>query len=84
MKIIDVRETLEFMLGHVKGSINIPLSKLSSDFEKATKGLNKNDEIIVYCMSGHRAGMAAELFEKHGYKNVKNGVNRSRVERTYL
>lgn len=32
---------------------------------------NKNDEIIVYCHTGHRAARLFTLFESQGYKNVK-------------
>jgi phage shock protein E len=71
-------------MGHAHEATNMPLSKLTTHFEQSTKELDKDDEIIVYCASGHRAGMAAELFIKHGFKNTVNGINRQQVEREYL
>ncbi len=34
----------------------------------------KDEEIILYCRSGNRSGVAAHLLEMLGYKNVKNLV----------
>jgi phage shock protein E len=82
--IIDVREPLEYMMGHVSAATNIPLSKITTHFEQSTKDFDKDDEIIVYCGSGNRAGMAAELFIKHGYTHVVNGVNQQSVEKNHL
>ena len=84
MQIIDVRQSLEFMFGHAKGAISMPLSKLSSDFEKVTKDLDKNSKVVVYCISGHRAGIATDLFIKNDYKKVENGINQRHVELNYL
>lgn len=38
---------------------------------KTLRLTNKNDEIIVYCHTGHRAARLFSLFESEGYKNVK-------------
>jgi 3-mercaptopyruvate sulfurtransferase SseA len=44
--IIDVRGTESYKVSHIKGSLDVPLSKLeSSDF----KGLPKDKRIIAYC-----------------------------------
>jgi rhodanese-related sulfurtransferase len=32
----------------------------------------KNDEIIVYCRSGARSGMATQFLEQSGFSNVVN------------
>ena len=80
--ILDVREKLEYKLGHVKDAISAPLSSLPAKLESLE--LDKSAEIVVYCASGHRAGIATDYLKKQGYTNVTNGINRSHVEREHL
>ena len=35
---------------------------------------DKSGEIVVYCRSGNRSGMAKQLLEASGFSNVKNLV----------
>ena len=64
--IIDVRNSDEYNTGHIKGSVNIPVSNiLSVDYDKDTI-------IIVYCASGMRSATAAEKLIEAGYTNVYN------------
>lgn len=67
--IIDVRSKAEFVTGHVKGSINIPLEQIGSSTEK----LKSYTQIITCCRSGNRSGMAKRTLESKGFKNVTNG-----------
>lgn len=70
MIVIDVREELEYLKeGYIKGSLNIPLSKIG---EKISI-FNKDQDIVLVCKSGRRAGVAVELLKELGYSNVKNG-----------
>ncbi len=70
--LIDVRSEAEFNgeLGHIEGSILIPLDKLSENIEKLEK--YKNDNIIVICRSGARSTTAAALLTGMGFENVSN------------
>ena len=81
--IIDVREPLEFMLGHVAGAINIPLGKIRKDSKKL-EAIQKNSKVIVYCQSGGRSAVAADTLQKIGYTNVINGINKNDVTTQYL
>ena len=67
--LVDVRSPGEFSVGSVKGAINIPLDKLSTQLSKF-KGKNT---ILVFCQSGNRSGQAKRILEQNGYKNVING-----------
>lgn len=67
--LVDVRTPGEFADGHVKGSVNIPLDNLTKDIAKFRDKKN----IIVFCRSGNRSGMAKSLLEQQGFKNVING-----------
>lgn len=75
--VVDVRTKEEFMSGHVKGSINIPLSILNTSLGK----LRKYDHIIVCCRSGARSGQAKGILEASGIKNVINGGSWQNVDK---
>ena len=70
--LLDVREDCERAEFNIGGR-HVPLGKLQSmqldDIEDW-----KNDEIIIYCRSGNRSGIATHMLEAFGYKNVKNLV----------
>nr|XP_026492857.1 putative thiosulfate sulfurtransferase, mitochondrial [Vanessa tameamea]XP_026492858.1 putative thiosulfate sulfurtransferase, mitochondrial [Vanessa tameamea] len=81
--LIDVREPDEIKeLGKIPNSVNIPLGNVSTalgtmtekEFQKLyqIKKPSEDAEIIFYCMSGKRSGMAQQNAFNLGYKNVKN------------
>lgn len=67
--LVDVRTPGEFADGNVKGSVNIPLDNLTKEIAQFQGKKN----IIVFCRSGNRSGMAKSLLEQQGFKNVING-----------
>jgi rhodanese-related sulfurtransferase len=67
--IIDVRTPAEFMGGHVAGSINIPLSDITTKLDEIKK---MNQPIILCCASGGRSGQATMFLKQHGV-NCSNG-----------
>lgn len=67
--LVDVRSAGEFASGSVKGAINIPLDRVSSQLSKF-KG---KENIVVFCRSGSRSSMAKNILEQNGFKNVING-----------
>lgn len=68
--IVDVRTTGEYAHGHIDGSINIPLDKLSSNLKKMK---DKNKTVITCCASGARSAAAKGVLTSNGYQNVVNG-----------
>lgn len=64
--LLDVRTAEEYQAGHIKGAINIAHSEITNQLSK----LDKNKPIAVYCRSGRRAGLAMEVLEKNGFKQV--------------
>ena len=75
--ILDVRSKGEYLGGHIKNSVNIPVDQLSNNLSK----LNDKDQcIICCCASGMRSGTAKKLLESHGYKQVYNGGGWSSLE----
>lgn len=76
MKIIDVREPSEFEESHVEGAVNIPLGNIMQRLDE----IPKDDEVVVYCRSGGRAGVAVQGLGSMGYTNITNGINQTSVE----
>lgn len=68
---VDVRTPEEFATGHLAGAINIPVADLEQRWPEL-KGYARR-QIVLYCRSGHRAGVALDLLAKHGMHNVVNG-----------
>ena len=66
--LIGVREQEEYNEGHIKGAILIPYTEIES---KAPEMLpDKNKRILVYCRSGRRSKIAAQMLAELGYTNV--------------
>lgn len=66
--IVDVRTQGEYKTGHVQGSINIPLDKLSSNLSK----LKKDKPVITCCASGMRSSTAKNILKANGFSEVYN------------
>lgn len=66
---IDVRERHEYEDFNLGGKL-IPLG----DIPEAIASLeeHKSDEIVIYCRSGQRSGMAQQFLQQHGFSNVRN------------
>ncbi len=64
--IIDLRNADEVADGHLKGSINIPLSVLDQNLAKVPK----NSPVILHCAAGARASLGYTLLTKRGYTNI--------------
>ena len=69
--LIDVRTKEEFKNGHLEKAINIPYTEIEEQIKSITKDNHKN--IVVYCRSGRRSGIAQKTLIQMGYKNVVNG-----------
>lgn len=67
--IVDVRTEEEWnMDGHADCSVNYPLDQIQSKIED----LKKYDHIVLVCRSGNRAGIAKQILEQAGIKNIEN------------
>ena len=75
-QLIDVRTNDEFNTNRLRNAINIDF--YDSLFLKRFKKFNKEDNILLYCRSGRRSLIGAEILVKNGYKKIydlKGGVN---------
>lgn len=67
--LLDAREKDEYADGHIKGSINIPLSRF---MDAETLFEDKSIPIYIYCHSGARSKRMVMGLTKLGFKNVVN------------
>ena len=67
--LLDVRTREEFSAGHVKKSINIPVSQMPKDFVT----LSKEKSIVAVCESGARSAQVVRFLNKKGYKSYNGG-----------
>ena len=70
--LLDVREDHERAEFNIGGT-HLPLGKIQTmQFDDIEDW--KDDEVIVYCRSGNRSGMASLFMEQVGFKNPVNLV----------
>lgn len=68
--LVDVREPAELEAnGYIAGAVNIPVRGLLQNLDKLP-GLD--EQIVIYCASGHRGSMAMMALRLLGYTNVVN------------
>ena len=87
-QLIDVRTNDEFNINRLTKAINIDF--YDSIFLRRFEKFNKEDNILLYCRSGRRSLLGAEILVKNGYKNIydlKGGVisiDKSRLDFAHL
>jgi NADPH-dependent 2,4-dienoyl-CoA reductase/sulfur reductase-like enzyme len=62
--LVDVRKPVEFDLGNIKGSVNIPVD----DLRKRIGEIPKDKKIVLICHSALRSYIAARILEQKGYE----------------
>lgn len=64
--LLDVRSAEEFAQGHVPGAVNIPHDQVAARLAD----IPKDKDVVLYCHSGRRAGIAAGVLQSHGYTKL--------------
>ena len=70
LNLIDVREPHENAEFNIGGKL-IPVGNIQSMQIEDIEDL-RNEEVILYCRSGNRSGIAAMVLDQLGFKNTKN------------
>lgn len=78
-KVIDVRSESEFAERRLPGAINIPLGRLSDEIARCAP--NKEQPILLHCLSGGRSGVGQGILKRMGYRHVFNLGSFSRAEK---
>jgi rhodanese-related sulfurtransferase len=70
--VIDVRQPAEWRRGHIRGSLNLPLTQLASRLHRIPNDI----ALVAVCASGHRSAVAARTLQRAGYQaeNLKGGM----------
>jgi len=66
--LLDVRSAEEFAAGHIPGAILIPYDELPSRLAELSE--YRDAEIVVYCRTGRRAGIAEATLREAGFSSV--------------
>ena len=66
--ILDVRSPEEYAEGHIPGAINVPYDQIAVNLDSLESFLTA--EIVVYCRTGRRAGVAENALREAGFTRV--------------
>jgi rhodanese-related sulfurtransferase len=74
--LIDVREPSEWAGGVVKGALLLPLSDLRGERSQWRPALaaHADKELILYCRSGNRSGIAANILAEEKLRVTNAGA----------
>ena len=73
--VVDVRRDDEWVTGHVKGAIHVPIDDLSDRIDQVPQ----DKKVLFICAAGVRSGLACEVAASMGYDsenlyNIKDGT----------
>ena len=81
--LVDVRTAEECNSGHIEGAKHIPYEEIGVRIGELTD--DKSREIVLYCRSGRRSGVAQKTLVDMGFENAINAGGyeelRARLER---
>jgi thioredoxin len=73
--VLDVRTPAEYYQGHLPGAVLIPVQQLQQRLREMQP--HKEREIVLYCRSGNRSTVAAEILADAGFRrlhNIRHGI----------
>ena len=70
--LVDVREDMEFNMGHIKGVNMLKPTTLFQQWAQELLNETKDKTVIFTCRTGSRSGQVQNAFKQHGHKGVLN------------
>ncbi len=67
--LLDARSIEEYEVSHIKGAKFVDYDSFSPDM---VNGIDKDEEVVVYCSIGYRSEKIGEKLKEMGYTNVLN------------
>ncbi|WP_207264028.1 rhodanese-like domain-containing protein [Desulfovibrio sp. Huiquan2017] len=68
--VLDVRTPAEYRLFHIPDAINLPYPFTDEDLTATLD--NREQPVVVVCMTGHRSPPAVQQLQRNGFGDVKN------------
>lgn len=62
-QVVDVRETAEYVAGHVPGAASIPMGQLPGRLDE----IRRSQPVFVICESGRRSSVMSDVLRHHGF-----------------
>ena len=66
--VVDVRTPAEYAAGHVAGAVNIDVE--APDLAQRVAELDPEAPYLLYCRSGRRSAIAAEIMAEAGFTDI--------------
>jgi phage shock protein E len=76
---VDVRRPDEWAAGRVAGAIHIPHTELEERWGELEA--YRDAEIVLYCRTGRRSGIAEQILRQQGFQRLHNGGGLEDLER---
>src|SRR5688572_25547490 len=68
--LLDIREADETENGYLPGAVMLPRGLLEKHVHEHIP--EKNATVVLYCSTGNRSALAADVLQRMGYTNVSN------------
>lgn len=76
--LVDVRTPQEYQAGHIPGAVNISHDQMKARLGEL--GPDKDRQIVLYCRSGRRTGIAKGVLADAGFTNVFDAKRYDRMK----
>ena len=76
--LVDVRTEEEVINDSVEGALNIPMHDVLDRYDEFK---TMTEPIIVFCVSGHRSGLVADILNEKGINKFINGSTVENVKK---
>lgn len=77
VQLLDVRTPEEYQSGHLNNAMQANWMD-RPEFDRRVQALNKEEPVLIYCLSGGRSAAAAKALREKGFKEViemEGGIN---------
>lgn len=68
--VLDVREPVEWLHGHVEGSLHVPMMEVPQRFDELRGDLPDGGQVLVVCKVGARSAQVAGYLQHQGIEAV--------------
>lgn len=77
---LDVRTPEEYAAGHVEGAVLVPYDQIAARIAELEP--YRDRDMVVYCRTGRRSGIAIETLRANGFTRLTNGGGLEEVVQT--